>query len=555
MKLKYTTTVWLVLIIVISSLFSCKKYLDETVYSNIAASNFWANKEDALSGLYSNYALSTEFGAHNRMFFVMTDMLSDDMDDEYSNTEAERRQLQNYNFSPFNSYINNSWVALYKSIAQSNVIINKVPNISSMTANDKNIIIGEAKFLRALEYLYLVQLWGDIPLDTISVGSIEETKMLKSPAATIYNFIVRDLKFAEDNCSDAPLELGRASKWAAKSLLAKVYLTMAGPFSNRNTEYLTLSEAKLKEVVNSKRFSLVPKIIDYFDINKKGSSEMIYDEWQIGDASGDIGSFMHRNALPSSISDPAITQLKTAGYKAWSPTPDLWSNFKPQDDRLKMYFSYYIKKNSNGTFGIQKYNVPYIAKYVDSTTVARDAKANNLPVLRYADVLLMYAEVLNELGTTNSEDGNKNQYDYLNMVRQRAFSTSPSTGKYNNMSFTKIQFRDIVMLERRLELAHEGQRLFDMKRTGTFISGMTALANNTKALLAGSPVPTYSIAYPAGVYPNPTGKTPYPAGTVVFTADFLKNTKTVPPADFQFVMPIPGNQIQVFDIGQNKGYN
>ena len=531
---------------------SCKKYLNETVYSNISSSNFWQNSNDALAGLHATYTLSNGFGSHDRTFFVITDMLSDDMDDEYSNTEVERRQLQTYSYSTLNSYFNTAWVYLYKTIAQANTVIAEVPGISSMAATDRNTVVGEAKFLRALEYFYLVQLWGAVPLDTIVVSNIAETRMPRAPVDSVYGLIIKDLQFAVANCANSAPEIGRATKWAAQALLSKVYLTLAGPFTARNTSYLTLAEAGLRGIINSGQFSLVPHIIDYFDIKKKGSSEAIYEEWALGDVSESLGSFMHRNALPTSISDPAITILKTPGYKAWSPTPDLWSNFQAQDDRLKMYYSYYIKKSSNGTFTLTQYNVPYIAKYVDSTTVDRDWKANNLPILRYSDVLLMYAEVLNELGIVNTGDANHDQYYYLNLVRQRAFSSNPSGHVYADMAFSQSQFRDSLMLERRLELAHEGQRLFDMKRTGTFLTGMNALAAKNAAAMSSPPV--FKVSYPAGVYPNPTGPKPYPAGTITFTSSFFSNAKTVGPQPFQALYPIPDAQIQIYNIGQNPGY-
>lgn len=553
MKLKSLLPL-LITVVVILIVAGCKKsFLDEKVYSKISATNFWQTADDAKAGLYATYTLSISFGPRDcRPFVVLTDMTTDDLDDEYSNTEDERRQIQNFNFSPNNSYFNNAWVSLYKTIAQANLVIEKVPGIATMSASEKGYVVGEARFLRALEYFYLVQLWGQVPLDTVVVTSISQTQMPKSPVSAIYDAIVSDLKYAEANCADAPLAVGRATKWAAKALLAKVYLTLAGPFDNRNTDMLRLSEEKLKEIVASNRFSLVPKIIDYFDINKKGSSEAIYEHYTLGDVSDRVGSFLHRNFMPSSISAPEITKMATSGYKAWTPTPDLWSQYRPQDDRFKMYFVHYIKKNSDGTFGVQKYNVPYIAKYVDSNTVARDYKANNLPVLRYADVLLMYAEVLNELGTSGVEG---NQYYYLNLVRRRAFSSNPSANEIPNMAYSKGQFRDTLMRERRLEFAHEGQRLFDLKRTGTYISVMTAMADKNKAALASSPVPTYSASYPGGVYPNPTGPKAYSAGTVTFTADFLKNAKSVAPKPFQLVYPIPYIQLQAFNIGQNQGYN
>lgn len=540
----------LLLVILIAG---CKKsYLDETVYSDVSSVNFWKNSGDAKSALYAAYTLALSYGPRDcRNFYMTTDMITDDMDDAYNNSEDERRQIQNFNFSPNNSYFNNSWVSLYKTVAQANALIENVPKVEGMSASEKNVIVGEARFLRALEYYYLVQLWGSIPLDTIEVKTIDQALMQKASVEDIYKLIVRDLEFADANCADAPPAVGRASKWAAKSLLAKVYLILAGPFSDRNTKYLELAEAKLREVISSNRFALTPKIIDYFDINKKNNTEVLFDHYTIGDVSDRVGSFLHRNFLPGTISSSDLTKLATSGYGAWTPTPDLWTLYQPQDDRLLWYRSSYVKKNSNGTYSNTAYNVPWIFKYVDSSTVARDYKANNLPVLRYADVLLMYSEVLNELGTSGPAG---NQYHYLNLVRKRAFSSNPNAYVLADGSLSKVQFRDTLMKERRLEFAHEGQRLFDLKRTGTYISTMTALANKDKAMLASSPVPTFKGAYPGGVYPNPTGPVTYPSGTVTFTADFLKNAKIIAPQPYQMVLPIPQAQLQAFDIGQNPGY-
>jgi hypothetical protein len=195
--------------------------------------------------------------------------------------------------------------------------------------------------------------------------------------------------------------------------------------------------------------------------------------------------------------------------------------------------------------------VPYPAKYVDSVTVARDYKANNLPVLRYSDILLMYAEVLNEL---NKPGVAGDKYYYLNLVRKRAFSSNPSTATVAD-TLTMEQFRDTVMRERRLEFAQEGQRLFDLKRTGTFISTMTALATKNAAILKQSSLPKYTASYPGGVYPNPSGPVNYSGGTYTFKDDFVKNSKTKAPQEFQVLYPIPYLQLQAYNIGQNPGYN
>ncbi|HEX7847144.1 MAG TPA: RagB/SusD family nutrient uptake outer membrane protein, partial [Chitinophagaceae bacterium] len=229
MKCKFNFS-WLVMMITIISftIAGCKKdFLDERVYSNISATNFWKTADDAKAGLYATYTLSLSFGPRDcRPFVVLCDMITDDMDDEYSNSEEERRQIQNFNFATTNSYINSAWVSLYKTIAQANAVIENVPKIETMSAVERGYVVGEARFLRAMEYFYLVQLWGGVPLDTIVVKTIDQSQMPKATVDQVYNQIVSDLKYAEVNCSDNPQATGRATKWAAKTLLSKVYLTL-----------------------------------------------------------------------------------------------------------------------------------------------------------------------------------------------------------------------------------------------------------------------------------------------------------------------------------------
>jgi len=555
MNIRNITVTILVFVLLVSS--SCKKFLTEDLYSNISPDNYFQTEKDAVGALATTYYFSTQFGSGNRMFFILTDMLTDDMDNVA--TEAARKQLTSYSWSSSNTYFQSSWTALYKTIEEANLVIQRVPDINvNFTTTTKDVVIGEARFLRALQYFYLVQLWGSVPMPTVAPTAISETHVPKSSTSDIYNLIISDLMYAETVLDWTPRVTGAATRGAAKALLGKVYLTLAGPFSNRNNDYLVLAEAKLREVIESGKYDLVPVYADYFDINKKGSVEAIYEHTAVGDADASVGSFMFYQTTPGSINNcwlnGTIHFIGSNGQGAWTATPGLWFSFNDKDVRKQMHLTWKVDGSKAPSYSISAFAAPYIFKYLDFKTVYRDTKANNLPVLRYADVLLMYAEVLNELGITNVQDGH-DRYWYINQVRLRAFygnTSSPDAIIASGLS--KEDFRTSVMLERRLEFAHEGQRLFDLKRTGTFISTMTDYATEyaPKAANASTEINngSYSNTYTA-TYPNATSPT---TKTVKFNTSFLTNTKIVAPDPKDTLFPIPILELQTYDIGQNPGF-
>lgn len=555
MNTRNITKAIIVLVLLMSG--SCKKFLNENQYSNISPENYFQTEKDAVGALATTYYLSTQFGSGNRMFFILTDMVTDDMDN--TATEAARKQLSSYSWSSSNTYFQSAWTALYKTIEQANLVIQRVPDIDVVfTTTTKDVILGEAKFLRALQYFYLVQLWGSVPMPTVAPEVIAETHVPKSPANDIYNLIISDLMYAESVLDWTPRATGAATRGAAKSLLGKVYLTLAGPFSNRNNDYLVLAEAKLREVIESGKYDLVPVYADYFDINKKVSSEAIYEHTAVGDADASVGSFMFYQCTPGSINNcwlnGTIHYIGANGQGSWTATPGLWFSFKDKDVRKQMHLTWKVDGSKAPTYTINAFSAPYIFKYLDFKTVYRDTKANNLPVMRYADVMLMYAETLNELTMTNIDDGH-DRYWYINQVRQRAFyGNTSSLDATVAPGLSKDDFRNAVMLERRLEFAHEGQRLFDLKRTGTFISAMTDYVAEyaPKAANASTEINNglYSNTYTA-TYPNATSPT---TKTVKFSTSFLTNTKIVAPEPKDTLFPIPILELQTYDIGQNPGF-
>ncbi len=485
----------------------------------------------------------------------MTDMATDDMDLS-GGSNASNLPFMQLKWSAGNAYFQTTWDDLYLCIAQSNTIIEKVPEITQpFTITTKDVIVGEARFLRALEYFYLVQLWGSVPMPTHIANSVAETYAPKSPVDTIYSLIIKDLISAKATLNEGSRIPGAATKYAAQSLLAKVYLTKAGP--DHINEYLVLAEAELRDVIKSNKYSLNAKFADYFDLTKKLSNpEAIYEHTCIGDQDGSVGSQMAYN-MGVSYSGWLFNGVGAIyngqnGNKVWQPTPGLWLAYNNLDVRKQMYINFYIKNPASSSRSFSNNAYPVIIKFMDGISSIKSYRANNLPVLRYSDVLLMYSEVLNELGITNINDGH-DCYWYINQVRQRAFyGNTGNAAATITPGLTQDAFRKAVLNERWLEFAHEGQRLFDLRRTGTYISTMNAyvkqwgpLASNSTAATNEVKKAQYATVCTTTLY-TMSSKTLYPG------AAFITNTKKDSIVDPKYnTFPIPTIEVTTNHIEQN----
>jgi hypothetical protein len=289
-------------------------------------------------------------------------------------------------------------------------------------------------------------MFGNIPLLT------KTDDPLTPPAAdagAVYAQIISDLTDAEGLPAVQTEGRGRATSGAAKAVLAKVYLTR---------KEFDKAAQKALEVINSGQYELWENFADAFRIRNRGGKEAIFSVG-FGDAGGSIIFWevaqFHVRLLPAALTSAGVTS-NTHGWQI--PTPSLAADYASADERGPVT----VFNQFNETVGGEAYNVNfdnkyYFRKYWDVETEGEFTTLesnNDFPVIRYADVLLMYAEALNELGNTGEA------HTYLNRVRNRAGLATVS-------GLSQAQFRDAVLEERKLELAAEGHRWFDLVRTGT----------------------------------------------------------------------------------------
>ncbi|MGX5857933.1 RagB/SusD family nutrient uptake outer membrane protein [Dyadobacter jiangsuensis] len=374
------------------------------------------------------------------------------------------------------------WNAFYLSIRNANLVIQNAPLGKSISAADVNRYVAEAKFMRAFNYFQLVRNWSGVPLRT--EANMSETNLPKSAPEDVYNLIVADLLAAEGNLPDNPSVAGRPTRWAAKTMLADVYLTL-GKFAE--------ARDKAGEVIQSGKFALVP-IATRTDFQQKvwgpdlvsTSEEIFYLKYtrQLNQ-----GNYMLW------VSNHPDTKLFNFGG-AYVLYLDVTSNYYTSWDAADVRKALWDKIN----FGLGA-NTLVSAKFTDQQAVSQSGAGNDDPVYGYSDVLLLYAEAASRAGNGPTAAG----LEALNMVRRRAYgkpSAEASTTDLKLTDFNADTFLNRVLTERSYEFQLGGKRWLDLKRTGKAAEAVLAATGKTVAQKHYLwPIPVSEMNYNKGLDP------------------------------------------------------
>jgi hypothetical protein len=453
---------------------SCKKFLEENPKSFLSPQNYYKNQSDALAALVGAY---NGLGSNSSSFLArpvpyMTFYCSDEA---YPPTLTNEKQLNNYSFTTDHSDVRNAWQDMYDAINRANIVINRVPDIP-MDDAVKQQYIGEAKFLRGLEYFYGVRLWGALPLMTKEVSTVDEAYVSRSAVADVYKLIISDLEFASANLP-AKNEDGRASKGAALGILAKVYLTRASSEAAEDGDYQKCAEL-CQEVINMPEHHLMADYQKVFGPPNEFNAESLFE------LQGD------RVLLPLGLHSIFGSFTMPRGIKLF---PEQGKSDGGSMVCTVAYFnlydsSDYRRESTVVSEGVdftgkhltwQNFQVPFPApcwKYVDRTATDRNQFefGGNFIVLRLADVYLMRAEALNEINGPTPD-----AYATLNAIRARARNRdgiTPSAFPADLIpGLSKDEFRDSVLYERAVELGFEGKRWFDLVRTKRLVQTIKAI--------------------------------------------------------------------------------
>ncbi|MNK23511.1 SusD family protein [compost metagenome] len=420
---------------------SCKKALEVQPYSSFTSANFFENENQAYMatlGVYQSLGQQATYGWYiNLLYDNDTDISQID-----GNVDANQwRAIPHYGITKESAFLDQTWIALYQGVGRANVVLAQIPEMATYkngTAAQKAVLdrlIGEAKFLRGYFYFDLVRLFGDVPLKLTPSKAGEQLNIPSTDRYVIYDQIIKDMKEAAEVLPAALPVDERINKWGAKAVLAKVAL-YAGGYSLRNRgdvgvmerptnykTYYTLAKQQIDDVIGSNLYALNA---DYTKVFKNQSQHILEPKESLFE----VAFF---NQASSSVGGNALGQ-----FNAPTTANGIYRQANARVLVLKPFFDSYDTKDIRRDFSVAAYQinatgikVPYLAsrgeeqwkigkwsrEYQTGALQEQQSTNINTVLLRYSDVLLMRAEVENEL----NEGPNAMAYDAINEVRARGY--------------------------------------------------------------------------------------------------------------------------------------
>lgn len=437
------------------SLSSCSDFLQEDNPNSIPTTSYFSLESDvetAVLGIYGQIRNSYCMGESS---FAYTEERSDNAGrTDNQSSSGEPFQFTDFSLSPTNTYLKSHWTALYTAVSRANYVLTYMDNV--VYADDANKVNhrAEALFARAYVYFHLVRKWGDVPLITKYTDIYDEivASTKRDPKEEVYAQIVADLTEAL-NCTLPDIQLttgkGRACKVAINALLGQVYLTMGCVFDTDNISNFTNAKKYLEAAYAMRSFGSLTEINyeDVFDVDQKNTNaEIIY---QVVYIQGDV-TYSSSNARTNQSTGVSINSQYPSSGSGRNVMLDLVKEYEEGDVRFD-YSLYYVEDRSewNNT------------KFRDASDAAgtNGYGGNDYILMRYADVMLMLAEAEMYLGN------DANAIEILDEVRERAGLPSYAESMQNSDYATAYTTLKLAILhERRVELAFENQRLFDLLR-------------------------------------------------------------------------------------------
>lgn len=444
-------------------------FLDRPPLDAIVDANFYKTDDQILAASAPLY---------NIVWFAYNDKASHGIGDARGGTlTSGSYQLENVRFNTTGETAENgaSWRAFYNVVAQSNSLINNIDAFvgDDVTERIKNHGIAEGRFMRGLAYSYLVQNWGPVPIITNNTALLQDTTIARNTEESVWQFIIKDFRYAVENLPESPVLDGRLTKWSAEGMLAKMYLTKAGVSGTRNQSDLDSAAYFAKRVIDNSGASLIENYEDLFKTANNNNEETlaalqwVYNAGQAGQwgAQNSVQAFL---AYGSEITGFGDGWGGDIGASKWML--DMYDDLVFDERRKGTFmfpgdhYSYITQVPAGGsaqelrvpaqsTDGTRDYNSrAWVKKYVVGRPEDNDGKVVqqgteiNTYILRLADVYLTYAEAVLDKNPAEA-------LKYVNLVRERAKVTP----------LTSVTWQDIFE-ERIKEFAMEGQAWYEFTK-------------------------------------------------------------------------------------------
>ncbi len=468
--IKYT-----MILLVVVLVGACDDFIDLAPESNANVDDFFQSQEDIEQAVIAAYAALQSRGEYAQNFLYFMEVRSDNsVVEDITKAAGEEGNLDLFRESTTNSYVEATWNVCYTGIQRCNVVLSRIDDID-MDAQLKVVRRGEVRFIRALTYFNMVRMWGDIPLVTEEVTNVTDAySHVRNSTDEVYAQIIADLEAAAAALPDSQTDVGRVTRGAALTLLGKVHLTRQ-------------NWAEAVNVLNQVQgYSLLPNYADVFDVDNENNAESIFEVQFVGGSDGE-GSLFLRLHTPLN-NNSLLGGIGAGGVGDNLPSRDLVEAFTTGDLRSAVT----VDSLEDGRLHTNKFN---------GIPVDTNDEDNNFMVLRYADVLLMLAEALNEQAYT--ADGPA--FGHLNQIRERAGLAAFVAADLPDQE----SFRQAVWEERRLELAFEFHRWFDLVRTNAYLDVMNNYEEDRAPLVVQThhrlfPIPQSQVDInPTNIIQNP----------------------------------------------------
>jgi len=461
----------IITIFIVLGFTSCEKFLKETPKDQISSSQYFKTKADAEATVNILYYNGVPTFYNDAGFEGTSMMMSGYMSGLFDNGRKERPgpiEAQHLTLDPVNvnAYMHKWWQSCYQAISRSNIAIKYIPEIGALSESDANKLLAEARFFRALNYFYLVKIFGDVPLITEPSENLDNIYVKRDPDEKVYDQITTDLNWALDNGGLADVLFSsngnRITQGVVSALLADAYLQMAGYPVQAEGSYAKAAEVA-RMIINSGKYELIK--------NGNTPTESAYNKMRTSQNQSEYIYFLECNAdlrtnnltkytIPTNAAPPG-TKTGDFPWNGYRPLDEYVSIYDPDKDlRMKNNQLFYNKIEKNSI--VYEFNewAPYL--WYDETAIYSTGRGSmNIGMYRYAEVLLIAAEAIVQTKGVNNE-----AVTYLADVRSRGYwQTDRNQIELELAGLSDEQFIKEVWKERYRELALDYKTWPDIQRT------------------------------------------------------------------------------------------